>query len=119
MSSGVVVVCGGGGFIGGHLVRELLSHCAAVRAVDIKPMSEWCQVHVQAENLLLDLRTHDGCVSAMAGGVSDVYNLACDMGGMRFIENNKALCMLSVLINTHVLMAARDAGARRVFFSSS
>ena len=45
---------------------------------------------------------------------SDVYNLAADMGGMGFIENNKALCMLSVLINTHLLMAARDAGVRAV-----
>jgi nucleoside-diphosphate-sugar epimerase len=52
-------------------------------------------------------------------GASQVYNLAADMGGMGFIENNKALCMLSVLINTHLLMAARNAGADRYFYASS
>jgi nucleoside-diphosphate-sugar epimerase len=113
-----VVVGGGGGFIGGHLVGYLLARGHEVRAVDIKPLDEWYQVHPGAENVLLDLRLADDCRSAVAG-MEIVYNLACDMGGMGFIENNKALCMISVLINTHLLMAARAAGVGRYFFASS
>src|SRR5437764_1380719 len=67
---------------------------------------------------LLDLRDMDACSDATRG-VEQVYNLAADMGGMGFIENNKALCMLSVLINTHLLVASRDNGISRYFFSSS
>jgi nucleoside-diphosphate-sugar epimerase len=54
-----------------------------------------------------------------ADGIDVVFQLAADMGGMGFIENNKALCMLSVLTNTHMLIAARDAGVQRFFYSSS
>jgi GDP-D-mannose 3', 5'-epimerase len=113
-----VVVAGGGGFIGGHLVARLLEEGADVRAVDIKPLGEWHQVHVEAENLVLDLSRADECAKAV-DDVAHVYNLAADMGGMGFIENNKALCMLSVLINTHLLCAARTADVRRFFFASS
>ena len=113
-----VVVCGGGGFIGGHLVRYLLDRGDDVRAVDIKPVEEWHQVHARAGNRALDLRDAAACREAIAG-TDVVYNLACDMGGMGFIENNKALCMISVLINTHLLIAARDAGVERYFYSSS
>src|SRR5438067_2468908 len=113
-----VVVCGGGGFIGGHLVADLLRHGKKVRSVDVKPFSEWFQMFPEAENLELDLREKESCERA-AADVDLVYNLAADMGGMGFIENNKALCMLSVLINTHLLMAAKDAGARRFFYASS
>src|ERR1700704_3191032 len=113
-----VVVCGGGGFIGGHLVRYLRDRGDDVRAVDIKPVEEWHQAQTEAENRELDLRDIDACREAVSG--RDVaYNLACDMGGMGFIENNKALCMISVLINTHLLMASRDAGVERYFYSSS
>jgi GDP-D-mannose 3', 5'-epimerase len=115
---GVVVVAGGGGFIGGHLVRDLVGKGLTVRAVDKKPLDEWYQVSPDAESLVLDLSERDACVRAAAGS-SRIYNLAADMGGMGFIEANKALCMLSVLINTHMLMAAREAGADRFFFSSS
>src|SRR5260221_1093534 len=115
--SRVSLVCGAGGFIGGHLVKELLAS-GPVRAVDCKPLEEWYQIHPGADNRQLDLRTIEGC-SAAVPGAHDIYNLAADMGGMGFIERNKALCMLSVLINTHLLMAAREAGARRYFFSSS
>ena len=73
-----------------------------VRSVDIKPMDEWYQVFGDAENVVGDLKHIDVCHQA-CNGVSDIYNLAADMGGMGFIENNKALCMLSVLINTHLL----------------
>ena len=113
------VVCGAGGFIGGHLVKSLLaSGVKVVRAVDIKPLDEWYQVTDGVENLSLDLKDKANCERA-AEGVSMVYQLAADMGGMGFIENNKALCMLSVLVNTHMLMAAKDAGVKRFFYSSS
>ena len=114
-----ILVAGAGGFIGGHLVGELLRKGHTdIRAVDIKPFNEWHQHFPQVENLQLDLRLKDACGIA-AQGAARVYNLACDMGGMGFIELNRGLCMLSVLINTHLLMAARDAGVKRYFYSSS
>jgi nucleoside-diphosphate-sugar epimerase len=113
-----ILVAGGGGFIGGWLVRSLLEQGEAVRSVDIKPTSEWFQLHGDAENLVLDLRDLDSCRKAVAG-VRDVYDLACDMGGMGFIEAHKAECMISVLIGTHLLLASRDAGIERFFFASS
>ncbi len=89
-----------------------------MRAVDLKALDEWHQLHPAADNRTLDLRSKDACWEAVRGA-DRIYNLACDMGGMGFIENNKALCMLSVLINTHLLMAATELGARRYFFASS
>ncbi len=119
MKNGTIVVAGGGGFIGGYLVSELLRRGAgAVRAVDVKPFSEWYQLRDDAENLCLDLREKEACYQACAGA-SAVYQLAADMGGMGFIENNKAACMLSVMINTHMLLAARDRGVDKYFYSSS
>ncbi len=113
------VVCGAGGFIGGHLVKHLIANgVEVVRAVDIKPLSEWYQVTDGVENLMLDLKDKDSCLKA-AEGTDAIFQLAADMGGMGFIENNKALCMLSVLTNTHMLMAARDKGVGRFFYSSS
>jgi nucleoside-diphosphate-sugar epimerase len=114
-----VLVCGAGGFIGGHLVRELRATTdATIRAVDIKPLREWYQNIPGVERLQLDLQDLENCRRVVAG-MQVVYNLAADMGGMGFIENNKALCMLSVLINTHLLMAARSASVGRFFFASS
>src|SRR5271156_4716095 len=114
-----VLVCGAGGFIGGHLVRTLHANGAdVVRAVDIKPLDEWYQLSGDVENLSLDLKEKDNCLR-VAAGVSVVFQLAADMGGMGFIENNKALCMLSVLTNAHMLLAARDRGVERFFYSSS
>ncbi len=119
MSKGLAVVCGGGGFIGGFLARDLLEQGYEVRSVDIKPVDDWYQVHPEAENMVADLKELESCRRA-ARGATRVYQLAADMGGMGFIENNKALCMLSVLINTHMLMAARDEGSvERFFYSSS
>ncbi|MDD9370567.1 MAG: NAD-dependent epimerase/dehydratase family protein [Acidimicrobiales bacterium] len=112
------VVAGAGGFIGGHLVAALVADGVAVRAVDVKPLDVWYQVHPEAENLVVDLSDRDTCRRAVAG-TDRVFNLAADMGGIGFIEGNKADCMLSVLINTHLLLAARDAGVERVFYSSS
>jgi nucleoside-diphosphate-sugar epimerase len=114
-----IVVCGGGGFIGGHLVTHFLKQgFNVVRSVDIKPLDDWYQKDPSVENLVLDLADRAACEQA-ARGTDVVFNLAADMGGMGFIENNKALCMLSVLINTHLLMASREAGTARFFFSSS
>ena len=115
----LIVVTGAGGFIGGHLVADLLrSGYSRVRGVDIKPLGEWYQMHEGVANTELDLRDFAACRQAVSGA-REVYNLASDMGGMGFIETHKAECMLSVLINTHLLMAARDAGVKRYFYSSS
>ena len=115
----LIVVTGAGGFIGGHLVADLWrSGHRRIRAVDIKPIDDWFQTVPEADNRQLDLRRREACIEA-ADGARHVYNLACDMGGMGFIEAHKTDCMLSVLINTHMLMAARVAGVQRYFYSSS
>ncbi|MFN8240757.1 MAG: NAD-dependent epimerase/dehydratase family protein [Bacteroidales bacterium] len=113
-----VIVAGAGGFIGGHLVRALEKKGYFVRAVDKKPLNQWYQVSENADNLVMDLNLRENCYRAV-NGCNEVFNLAADMGGMGFIEANKAACMLSVLINTHLLLAARDCGADRFFYSSS
>ena len=113
-----VLVAGGGGFIGGHLARTLSERGVQVRSVDIKPLDEWYQIPEGVEARQLDLSALADCREAVRG-IDTVYNLAADMGGMGFIETHKAECMLSVLINTHMLMAARDASVGRFFFSSS
>jgi nucleoside-diphosphate-sugar epimerase len=119
MKNDLVVVCGGGGFIGGHLVADLRRQgYSRIRAVDKKPQTAWYQRFPDVENLVLDLDQKACCYAAIQGAHT-VYNLAADMGGMGFIENNKALCMLSVLINTHLLMAAKDLGIQRFFYASS
>ena len=117
--SKLVVVTGGGGFIGGHLVAELRRRgFDRVRAVDIKPPGRWYQEHDGVENVSSDLRDARACHAA-AEGASYVFNLAADMGGMGFIETHKADCMVSVLINTHMLVASRAAGVERFLFGSS
>ena len=113
-----ILVAGGGGFIGGHLVKSLLEDGHEVRSVDRKGYDGWYQVHPDAQNVVADLQHREHCDAAV-DGVDRVFNLACDMGGMGFIENNKALCMLSVLVNTHLLDASRRADVQRYFFSSS
>jgi len=122
-----IVITGAGGFIGGHLARHFLSLGHEVRAADIKPLREWYQVHRGAENfagpgtpakLGGDCRDYSLC-RVLCKGASEVYQLAADMGGMGFIENNKALCMLSVMTNTHMLLAAQEAGVDRFFYASS
>jgi GDP-D-mannose 3', 5'-epimerase len=114
-----ILVTGAGGFIGGHLVKALLQEGGArIRAVDQKPIKEWYQVFKESDNRVLNLSELGACREA-AAGVDLVYNLASDMGGMGFIELNKGACMLSVLINTHLLVAAKEAGVRRYQFASS
>ena len=119
MKRDLIVVAGGGGFIGGHLVGDLLRRgFTNIRSVDIKPTGEWYQKHDVVENVVADLKDKGSCIRACEGA-REVYNLAADMGGMGFIENNKALCMLSVLINTHMLEAARGECVERFFYASS
>ena len=114
-----VLVTGAGGFIGGHLVARLRElGVEDIVGVDRVPLDEWHQLFDDVDNRRADLQDLGACRSACEG-VDTVYNLAADMGGMGFIENNKALCMLSVLISTHMLEAARQAGVQRFFYSSS
>src|SRR5688572_7089365 len=119
MTLPLIVVTGAGGFIGGHLVAALRRQAGVrVRAVDIRAEEDWYQRFADVENLELDLRVREACFQA-CDGATDVYQLAADMGGMGFIETHKAECMLSVLINTHMLLAARECGVQRFFYSSS
>jgi len=113
-----VLVAGGGGFIGGHLVASLLEQGHEVRSVDVKPVSEWYQRHTAAENVVADLSLLESA-RASVEGIDTVYMLAADMGGMGFIENNKAACMLSVLTSTHMLQASHEAEVGRYFYASS
>ena len=119
MKDQLAVITGGGGFIGGNLVASFRRQgYRQIRAVDVKPLEHWYQKFDDVENLSLDLNDKENCEIA-AKGATEIYNLAANMGGMGFIEKNKALCMLSVLINTHMLMAARKHGVERFFYSSS
>jgi nucleoside-diphosphate-sugar epimerase len=118
MSNVEVLVAGGGGFIGGHLVAELRRRGLKVRAADVKALAEWYQVFPDVDNVVADLKLIDQC-TRVCRGVTEVFQLAADMGGMGFIEHNKGLCMLSVLTNTHMLQAAHAAGVQRFFYSSS
>lgn len=119
MGTSKIVVAGAGGFIGGHLVDSLRQRTGSeIVAVDMKPFSQWHQHFGDVRSLQLDLSENDACLEALHGA-DEVYNLAADMGGMGFIESNRALCMLSVLINTHLLMSARHHGVSRFFYSSS
>jgi nucleoside-diphosphate-sugar epimerase len=115
----LIVVAGAGGFIGGHLMAGLQARgFTRIRAIDSKPIGQWHQRPADVEYVQADLRPADACQRA-AEGAAYVFDLAADMGGMGFIEYHKADCMLSVLISTHMLLAARDHGVKRFFYSSS
>lgn len=114
-----VVITGAGGFIGGHLVGSLLRRGHKARAADIKPLSEWHQVHPDATNIVADCRLMEDCRKIIGDGADEVYNFACDMGGMGFIETHRTDCMLSVTINTNMLQSSADAAVGRYFYSSS
>jgi GDP-D-mannose 3',5'-epimerase len=114
-----ILVTGAGGFIGGALLSVMRRQgYQDLRGVDVKPFDQWYQRFDDVENLSLDLNLKENCERA-AEGAGEIYNLAANMGGMGFIEANKALCMLSVLINTHMLQAALKHGAKRFFYASS
>ena len=112
------LICGAGGFIGGHLVSNLLNEGHQVIAADVKPKEYWFQLFDEAENFSLDLKEFENCLK-VSNSVDYIYNMACNMGGMGFIENNKAECMLSVLINTNLLRASLENKVKKYFFSSS
>lgn len=117
--SKLILVTGAGGFIGGSLVAALRAQRrTSIRAVDIKALGTWYQEFDDVENLSLDLNLLENCKTAVKGAY-EIYNLAANMGGMGFIEHNRALCMLSVLINTHMLQAALKEDVKRFFYSSS
>jgi GDP-D-mannose 3',5'-epimerase len=113
-----ILVAGAGGFIGGHLTKSLMDQGHEVLAVDIKPVSHWYQEVSGAKNLVCDLKLLASALEATEN-VDYVYNLAADMGGMGFIESNKAKCMESVLINTHLLQASVKNDVARYFYASS
>ncbi len=114
-----IVVCGAGGFIGGAILADLRRQgYTNLRGVDRKPLNRWYQRFSDVENRVADLQFRAECFEALQG-MDECFNFAADMGGMGFIENNKALCMLSVLINTHLLEACRHLGVERYFYASS
>jgi nucleoside-diphosphate-sugar epimerase len=114
-----ILIVGAGGFIGGHLVNRLLRDGNSIVATDIKPKEYWFQDFDNAENYYAtDMKDISNC-RKVATGVDYVFNMACNMGGMGFIENNKAECMLSVLINTNLLRACIVNKVSKYFFSSS
>ena len=114
-----ILVGGAGGFIAGYLVKDLLAQGHEVVAADIKPADMWYQTFDEAENHAdCNLQEKEHCYN-LSVGVDRIYNLACNMGGMGFVENNQALCMENVLIQTHMMMAARDNGAKEVLYSST
>jgi GDP-D-mannose 3', 5'-epimerase len=117
MPPDLVVVTGAGGFIGHHLVKRLTSEGYRVRGVDLKRPE--FEPTTADEFELLDLRRWESCRRA-ARGATEIYNLAANMGGIGFIENNKAVIMHdNVLINVHMLEAAREAGAKKFLYTSS
>ena len=113
-----ILVAGAGGFIGGHLVKNLLEEGHDLVCADLKPIEYWFQAFEKSENFSLDLKEYENCLK-VSNGVDYIYNMACNMGGMGFIENNKAECMLSVLINTNFLRACLKNSVKKYFFSSS
>ena len=89
-----VLICGAGGFIGGHLSKYFLDqNNYEIICADIKPLENWFQLFEQNKNYSLDLKNYEAC-SKVTVGVDYIFNMACNMGGMGFIENNKAECML-------------------------
>ena len=114
-----ILVVGAGGFIGGHLTNRLLKDGNSLIAVDIKPKEYWFQEFDTAENYYsMDMKDISNC-RKVTKNIDYVFNMACNMGGMGFIENNKAECMLSVLVNTNLLRAAKENNCKKYFFSSS
>ena len=114
-----ILVVGAGGFIAGHLIKELIKNGNFITAIDIKPKEYWFQDFDSAKNFYsTDMKDINNC-RKVTNNIDYVFNMACNMGGMGFIENNKAECMQSVLINTNLLIACKEKGIKKYFFSSS
>ena len=114
-----ILVVGAGGFIAGHLIKELIKNGNSITATDIKPKEYWFQDFDTAKNFYsTDMKDIHNC-RKVTDNIDYVFNMACNMGGMGFIENNKAECMQSVLINTNLLIACKESGVKKYFFSSS
>ena len=114
-----ILICGAGGFIGGHLASKFLNDKnIELICADIKPLEYWFQKFENSKNFCLDLKDYNNALK-VTEGVDYVFNFACNMGGMGFIENNKAECMLSVLVNTNLLSASVKNDCKKFFFSSS
>ena len=113
-----VLITGAGGFIGGHLSKYYSSTEYDVTCVDIKPLNQWYQVFDNNKNIQADLKYLDKCLE-ITKGIDFIFNLACNMGGMGFIELNKAECMLSVLINSNLLYFSKINKIKKYFYTSS
>ena len=114
------LVCGAGGFIGGHLAADLKNNGHDVFCADIKPLDQWFQLNDKCINFSSDLKDPHECEKLIKeNNIEYIYNMACNMGGMGFIENNKAECMISVLINTNLLRSSVKFDVKKYFFSSS
>ena len=114
-----ILICGAGGFIGGHLASKFSNdRNVKLVCVDIKPLDFWFQKFNNFENYSLDLKDFNNALK-ITKEIDYIFNFACNMGGMGFIENNKAECMVSVLVNTNLLRAAVINKCQRYFFSSS
>ena len=119
MLKNTYLVVGGGGFIGGHLIKRLLEEGNKIIATDIKPKRYWFQTFDNVKSYAdTDMKDYENCLKATKG-VDYVFNMACNMGGMGFIENNKTKCMLSVLINTNLLRASVENKVKKYFFAST
>ena len=114
-----ILICGAGGFIGGHLASNFLKESNnKIVCADIKPYEYWFQNFENSKNFSLDLKEFENAIK-VTKDIDYIFNFACNMGGMGFIENNKAECMLSVLVNTNLLRAAIINKCKKFFFSSS
>ncbi len=115
------LVCGAGGFIGGHLVKSLkregIGCVASISKITSFTPSE------ADEFMVLDLREEANCIQALkvgSGTFDEVYQLAADMGGMGFIHSAECEIMHnSALINIHMTHSMAELGVPRYFFSSS
>jgi nucleoside-diphosphate-sugar epimerase len=112
-----ILVTGGGGFVGGHLISKLRSSYKVI-SVDRKPLDKWYQCFDDVENIVGELADYDLCLK-VTEGVDAVFHLACNMGGMGFIENNKAECMMSVIPDTLMLKACKENNVNKFLFTSS
>ena len=114
-----ILICGAGGFIGGHLALKFIKENEFdIVCADIKPKEYWFQIFDEAQNFSLDLKEYENTLK-VTKDIDYIFNFACNMGGMGFIENNKAECMLSVLVNTNLLRSAVKNNCKKFFFSSS